>query len=136
MLPLVIGDIVGGAISAAFSGDEARIERMNNLDKEIERRVQPRANQLEKRAESLCRRMEALDAIDDALVYRLPDGSRLDLIDAKVKVRNDVPLTDLTSAPTRAWLDTGASPTARASPAGVFFGLACNGWRAVPRRPQ
>ena len=89
VLPLVIGDIVGGAISAAFSGDEARIERMNNLDKEIERRVQPRANQLEKRAESLCRRMEALDAIDDALDYCLPDGSRLDLIDAKVKVRND-----------------------------------------------
>ncbi|MUV12885.1 DUF2884 family protein [Noviluteimonas gilva] len=89
VLPPVIGDIVGGAISAAFSGDDARIERMNNLDKEIERRVQPRANQLEKRAEALCRRMEALDAIDNALVYRLPDGSRLDLIDARMKVRND-----------------------------------------------
>ncbi|WP_161786967.1 DUF2884 family protein [Noviluteimonas dokdonensis] len=89
VLPLVIGDIVGGAISAAFSGDEARIERMNNLDKEIERRVEPRAKQLEMRAENLCRRMEALDAIDNALVYRLPDGRRLDLIDAKVKVRDD-----------------------------------------------
>ena len=89
VLPLVIGDIVGGAISAAFSGDEARIERMNNLDKEIERRVEPRAKQLEMRADSLCRSMEALDAIDDALDYRLPDGRRLDLIDAKVKIHED-----------------------------------------------
>jgi hypothetical protein len=89
VLPLVIGDIVGGAISAAFSGDQARIDRMNNLDKEIERRIQPREKQLEVRAESLCRRMEALDDIDNALAYRLPDGSKLDLIDAKVKVRHD-----------------------------------------------
>ncbi|NUS60516.1 MAG: DUF2884 family protein, partial [Lysobacter sp.] len=81
VLPMVIGDIVGGAISAAFSGDEARIARMENLDAQIERQVEPRAKQLEKRAESLCRSMEALDDIDNALAYRLPDGSRLDLID-------------------------------------------------------
>lgn len=89
VLPLVIGDIVGGAIGAAFSGDEARIERMNNMDKEIERRVEPRAKLLEQRAETLCRNMQALDAIDDALAYRLPDGSRLDLIETKVDVRDD-----------------------------------------------
>lgn len=89
VLPIVIGDIVGGAVSAAFSGDSARLERLNNVDKEIERRVQPRAKQLEQRADALCRSMEALDAIDDALVYRLPDGSRLDLIDAKVEIRED-----------------------------------------------
>ena len=87
VLPVVIGDIVGGAVSAAFSGDTARLERMNNLDKEIERRVQPRADQLEVRAESLCRKMESLDALDDGLVYRLPDGRRLDLIDATVRPR-------------------------------------------------
>jgi hypothetical protein len=87
VLPTVIGDIVGGAISAAFSGDSVRLERMNNIDKEIERRIEPRAKQLEQRAESLCRRMEALDAIDEALAYRLPDGGRLDLIDAKVEIR-------------------------------------------------
>jgi hypothetical protein len=88
VLPVVIGDIVGGAVSAAFSGDEARLARMNNLDKEIERRVQPRADQLEVRAESLCRRMETLDSLDDAMTYRLPDGRRLDLIDAKVEIRD------------------------------------------------
>jgi len=89
VLPTLIGDIVGGAISAAFSGDTARLERMNNLDKEIERRVEPRAKVLEKRAEVLCRRMEALDAIDDSLAYRTADGNRLDLLDAKVEVRED-----------------------------------------------
>jgi hypothetical protein len=88
VLPIVIGDIVGGAIGAAFSGDDARLARMNNLDKEIERRIEPQTKQLEQRAEALCRHMEALDAIDDALAYRLPDGSRLDLLDTKVRVHD------------------------------------------------
>jgi hypothetical protein len=87
VLPLVIGDLVGGAITTAFSGDTERLERLNNLDKEIERRVKPRADQLELRAESLCRSMQSLDAIDNALAYRLPDGGQLDLIDAKVQIR-------------------------------------------------
>jgi len=89
VMPMVIGDIVGGAVSAAFSGDEARLERMNNLDKEIESRVEPRAKRLEQRAETLCRKMEALDAIDNALEYRLPGGDRLDLMEAKVEIRDD-----------------------------------------------
>lgn len=87
VLPMVIGDIVGGAVSAAFSGDAARLERLNNVDQEIERRVEPRAKQLERRAETLCRSMESLDAIDEALAYRLPDGGRLDLLDAKLEIR-------------------------------------------------
>jgi hypothetical protein len=86
-LPIVIGDIVGGAIGAAFSGDTARIERLNSIDKEVERRVEPRSKLLEARAMQLCRRMEALDQIDDSLAYRLPDGSRLDLLDTKVDAR-------------------------------------------------
>lgn len=89
VLPIVIGDIVGGAVTAAFSGDQARLARMENLDKDIERKVEPRAKRLEARAEDLCRRMEALDAIDDALAYRLPDGGRLNLMDAKIEVRDD-----------------------------------------------
>ena len=31
--------------------------------------------------------MESLDEIDDALAFRLPDGDRLDLLDAKVDIR-------------------------------------------------
>ena len=87
VLPMVIGDIVSGAVGAAFSGDSARLERLNNIDQEIERLVEPRARQLERSAETLCRNMQSLDAIDDALAYRLPDGGRLDLIDARIEIR-------------------------------------------------
>jgi hypothetical protein len=79
VLPSMIGDIVGGAISAAFSGDSSRLKRMENLDAEIEAKVKPRAQALEKRAESLCRRMVELDSIDNSLEYRHA-GQPLDLL--------------------------------------------------------
>ena len=79
VLPSMIGDIVGGAISAAFSGDASRLKRMENLDAEIEAKVEPRARALEQRAEGLCRRMIALDALDNALDYR-HRGQPLDLL--------------------------------------------------------
>jgi hypothetical protein len=80
VVPSLVGDVVGGAIGAAFSGDTARLERMQNLDAEIEALVEPRARALEKSANELCRRMESLDRIDDALAWRLPDGRPLDLL--------------------------------------------------------
>lgn len=83
LLPSLIGDIVGGAVRAAFNGDIARLERMERMDQEIEARVAPRAKALERRAEALCQHMQALDQIDDALDYRLPGGRRLDLIDTR-----------------------------------------------------
>ncbi len=79
VLPSMIGDIVGGAISAAFSGDSSRLRRMENLDTQIEAKVKPRALALERRAEGLCRRMIELDRIDEALEYRY-DGQPLDLL--------------------------------------------------------
>lgn len=79
VLPSMIGDIVGGAISAAFSGDASRLKRMENLDAQIEAKVEPRARALEQRAAGLCRRMIALDAIDNALEYR-HRGQPLDLL--------------------------------------------------------
>lgn len=69
-LPSMIGDIVGGAIGAVFSGDGSRLKRMENLDARIEARVRPRALALERRAEGLCRRVIELDGIDNALEYR------------------------------------------------------------------
>jgi hypothetical protein len=87
LVPSLVGDIVGGAVRAALSGDTARLERMDRMDKDIEARVAPRAKALERRAEALCQHMQALDAIDDALGYRLPNGKPLDLIDAKVHRR-------------------------------------------------
>ena len=83
VVPLVIGDIVGGAVRAALSGDTGRLEAMDGLDKQIEARVQPRADALEKRAEQLCTKMQELDRLDSALAYRLPDGATLDLLRIK-----------------------------------------------------
>ncbi len=78
-VPALVGDIVGGALRAAFSGDASRLQRLEGLDAEIEALVEPRARALEGDAQALCRHMEALDAIDDALEYRLPDGRALNL---------------------------------------------------------
>ncbi|WP_454828548.1 DUF2884 family protein [Pseudoxanthomonas wuyuanensis] len=83
VVPLLIGDIVGGAVSAAFSGDTERLKKMENLDKEIEARVEPRAKALEKRAERLCEALSELDRLDNALAYRLPGGGALDLLENK-----------------------------------------------------
>ena len=87
VMPVLIGDIVGGAVSAALSGDTARLQRMENLDQQIEARVGPRAKALEARSEQLCSKMIELDRLDNALAYRLPDGSPLNLLEAKPEVR-------------------------------------------------
>ena len=89
VVPMVIGDIVGGAVRAALSGDTKRLEAMEGLDKQIEARIAPRAKALEKRAEQLCGKMEALDALDSALAYRLADGTTLDLM--RIKPQRDAP---------------------------------------------
>jgi hypothetical protein len=91
VIPSLIGDIVGGAISAAFSGDSSRLKRLENLDAQIDERVEPRAQALERKAQSLCRRMIELDRIDDALEYRLADGRPLELLRARPRVDDDQP---------------------------------------------
>lgn len=83
VVPLVIGDIVGGAVRAALSGDTTRLEAVDGLDQQIQARVQPRAKALEKRAQQLCAKMEELDRLDSALAYRLPGGAALDLLRIK-----------------------------------------------------
>ncbi len=89
VVPLVIGDIVGGAVRAALSGDTRRLEQMEGLDKQIEARIEPRAKALEQRAEQLCLKMEALDQLDSALAYRLPDGTALDILRIKPEADAD-----------------------------------------------
>lgn len=83
VLPTLIGDIVSGALGAAFSGDDERMKRMENMDKDIEARIKPRADALEVRARSLCRKMESLERIDADLEYRLADGKALNLLELK-----------------------------------------------------
>lgn len=83
VVPSLVGDIVGGALTAALTGDSARLERMDKLDQEIEARVAPRAKQLEVRAEKLCNQMRAMERLDNALAYRLPNGAALNLLEEK-----------------------------------------------------
>ena len=40
VIPSMIGDIVSGALGAAFSGDASRLKRLENLDAQIEARVE------------------------------------------------------------------------------------------------
>ena len=88
LVPSLVGDIVGGAVRAALTGDTARMQRIERMDQDIEARVDPRARSLERRADALCQHMQALDEIDDALDYRLPDGRPLDLLDAKARTHD------------------------------------------------
>ncbi|WP_386701987.1 DUF2884 family protein [Lysobacter sp. GCM10012299] len=83
VIPSMIGDIVSGAIGAAFSGDASRLKRLENLDAQIDAKVEPRAKALEQRADGLCRRMVELDRIDDSLEFRLPDGRPLNMLEAR-----------------------------------------------------
>ncbi|MDQ3269189.1 MAG: YggN family protein [Pseudomonadota bacterium] len=83
VVPELVGNIVGGAIRAAFKGDVSKLQGLQNLDSQIEARVEPRAAALEQRVDQLCARMVELDKLENALEYRLPDGSALDLIDAR-----------------------------------------------------
>jgi len=93
VLPELIGQIVGGAVRAAFSGDASRLQRLENLDAQIEAKIEPRATALERQALQLCTRMGELDRLDDALEFRLPDGARLDLIEIEHKSRTRRPRT-------------------------------------------
>lgn len=86
VVPRIVGDIVGGALRAAFTGDTAQMEELGNLDARIEAVVEPRARALERNAETLCRSMQSLDRIDDALEYR-HDGKPLELLRVEVKDR-------------------------------------------------
>lgn len=83
VMPDLIGDIVGGAIGATFSGDTQRLERIKNLDAEIDAKVRPRSKALEARGDELCLRMQSLDRIDDALEYRI-GGQPLNLLRVEV----------------------------------------------------
>src|SRR5690606_4104954 len=78
-VPRLMGDIGGGALRAVLSGDRGGPGRLDGLDARIGALVEPRARALERKAETLCSRLQALDRIDDALDYR-HEGRRLGLL--------------------------------------------------------
>lgn len=88
VIPLLVGDIVGGALRAAFTGDTKRLEEMDGLDAKIEAIIEPRTAALERNADEFCRRMQRLDAIDDALEFRL-DGKPLDLLHVEQRAKSE-----------------------------------------------
>ena len=80
MLPQLIGDVVASTVQAAMTGNGAQLRSLDGLEQRIERLVEPQARALRPRAQQLCTRMEALDALDNALAYRLPSGAPLQLL--------------------------------------------------------
>lgn len=87
IVPIIVGDIVGKAIKVAMSGDEAAAKRLeqraDQLDRTIEREVEGRAKDLEKRAEAFCADLRELDKLEDGLAYRQDNGKPLDLIQTR-----------------------------------------------------
>jgi hypothetical protein len=53
------------------------------MEADIEAKIKVRADALEARADRLCPKFVALDDLENALVYRLDDGSTLDLLRAQ-----------------------------------------------------
>lgn len=80
MLPQLIGDVVASTVQAAMTGNGTQLRSLDGLEQRIERLVEPQARALRPRAQQLCTRMEALDALDNALAYRLPSGAPLQLL--------------------------------------------------------
>ncbi|WP_372382329.1 DUF2884 family protein [Xanthomonas sp. NCPPB 1068] len=80
LLPQLIGDVIAAAVQSALTGNDAQLRSLDGLQARIERMVEPRARALRPRAQQLCTRVHALDALDNALAYRLPSGEPLQLL--------------------------------------------------------
>lgn len=84
VVPALIGDASASAVQAALTGDvgaAAELEaRMQDIEHEIQARVEPRARALETRAQALCGRLAELDALEAAIEARLDGGGRIDLL--------------------------------------------------------
>lgn len=80
----LVSTVAGQAVTAALSGDEAKVAaleaRADSLDKSIDREVNKRADALDKRADALCPRLSSLDALQRQFQFRLQDGSPLRLL--------------------------------------------------------
>ena len=80
----IVGNVAGQAISVAMSGDEkaaAELEaRADGIDRKVNRIVEQRSHELERRATGICSRLHLLARLESELDVRLADGSRLDLV--------------------------------------------------------
>lgn len=76
-MPQLIGDVVAGAVQLSPTADAARLRSLDGLEQRSERLVEPQARALRPRAQQLCNQVEVLDALDNALAYRLPSDASL-----------------------------------------------------------
>lgn len=92
-----VPEIVGGAMSLAFHAifasdreRDAMEARMDRMEKTLDQRIDARADALEPLADAMCQRLKRMDALDNALDYRLPGGTRLELlsVDARTTARS------------------------------------------------
>jgi hypothetical protein len=71
VVPEVVGNVTALALKAAFSGDEGAVEaierKADRLEKEIERDVERRADELGRRADKLCPQLTELDRLESTL---------------------------------------------------------------------
>jgi cell fate (sporulation/competence/biofilm development) regulator YmcA (YheA/YmcA/DUF963 family) len=85
VVPEIVGNVTAQALKVAFTGDAAAAAeleaRADSIEKSVDRAVEKQAAQLEMRAMGVCSRLRALDRVQSDLDVRLPDGSRLDLVD-------------------------------------------------------
>jgi hypothetical protein len=64
---------------------------MDRMERELDERVDARAKALEPLADAMCRRLERMDGLDDALAARLPDGEPLQLLRVDPESRRHEP---------------------------------------------
>lgn len=87
VLPLVAGDLAQRALEVALQGDlaaaAALTDRAAGLRSSLEARIRDKLTVLEPEVAGLCPSFHWLDALESALTARLPDGSRLDLIEIR-----------------------------------------------------
>lgn len=88
ILERYVPDIAGGATRSAlgliFAGEAKRAEfekRMERMEHELDTRVDAQARALEPLAEAMCQRLTRMDALEDAIEYRLPGGQPLQLLE-------------------------------------------------------
>src|SRR5262249_20321707 len=87
VLPLVARDLAQQALAVAMKGDVAGAaalqKRATGWQDSLEARMQDRLRALEPDLSRLCASARELDALESALTSRLPDGTRLDLIEIR-----------------------------------------------------
>jgi hypothetical protein len=87
VVPMIAGDLGPRALELAVQGDlagaAALTDRAAALRTSLEARIRDKLAALEPGVAKLCPSFDWLDALESALTARLPDGSRLDLIEIR-----------------------------------------------------